>query len=1030
MKRCTVLLSVICLSGYAFSESSKIEFNDSFRRNENPGTLNQGKATGPEGSIKILARVKVERGKVIWAETAGDTDAGNGNKGNKEVLLAGPVPGVPESGDSDRQVPLAAPDLVVTAVAVIDATGPVISYQGTVQNQGAVTASGTVHNYIYLSLDTAIKTTDYKIDDWEVSGSMPAGASLNSGTLTTMVSGIPGGEYYLGVWVDAENGIAESNENNNTGYDASPKVVIPLSAPTGVSASDGSSASHVHITWNSVSGASHYAVYRNTVDNSAGAAGLSAWQINTSYDDNSAVPGVTYYYFVRAATSSSGDHPSPYSAPDAGWRSLSAPSGVEATDGTYTDRIHISWNTVSGAGYYRVYRNTENNLAGAVAVLGYWQSGTSLNDYDVAAGQITWYWVKAAVDDAGTRPGPMGGPDSGYPLLVLSAPASVSATDGTYTDKVEITWSGVSGATHYRVYRNSVGTTVGAVALGNWQTGTTLYDAGAPPGVTFYYWVKAALSASGDNESAFSDPDDGWRKLLPPSDVSASSGTYTDKIHIEWGSVAGAVVYCVYRRLSGDIHFLPESPWLGGTEYDDTEALPGQYYRYMVIAAINHHGTHASDASQQVEGLRRLLPPAGVSATDGMYTYKILVSWNSVSGASHYLVFRNRENNPAGAVQQNIWQTPLSYNDTNVAQGVTYWYWVRAAADPVSENYSDYSDSDSGYAEEAIIEYPEISIVPDTLDFETAEIILSFSVNNTGGGTLNWSISVDPEKLWITSVSPLNGSGHTDVSVTVDRTALSVLSDTTALTLTSNGGDAAVTLIIRNESGSLPENWTFRGNTGNNSTVVLPVSAEPDIDGIPLEAGDYVGVFTPGGLCCGWSQWQAENMSITLWGDDTQTPDTDGFQSGDTICFRIWEQVTETEYMAIPEFEEGHSEVYQANGFSVLTGLTGILSTGIGESVKEAGPAVFELMQNYPNPFNPETTIRFTLPADGEVMISIHNVTGREVRTLYYGMQRQGRHLIKWDGRDNQNHPVSGGIYFCRLRFGANSRRIKMLFLR
>ena len=69
----------------------------------------------------------------------------------------------------------------------------------------------------------------------------------------------------------------------------------------------------------------------------------------------------------------------------------------------------------------------------------------------------------------------------------------------------------------------------------------------------------------------------------------------------------------------------------------------------MVLEGSLPEGLDASDANSQVEGLRLLLPPDGVSATNGMYTYKIHVSWNGVSGASHYLVFRNREN--AGAPQ-------------------------------------------------------------------------------------------------------------------------------------------------------------------------------------------------------------------------------------------------------------------------------------------------------------------------------------------------------------------------------------------
>jgi fibronectin type 3 domain-containing protein len=1144
MKKVIVFLSVIFLGSNLLAVIDPDPVFISAFVNNQPGEVGKAEGTPDERNLQVVAKVKVEEGRVTWIQAVGNTLIEDKRAERGEVLLAGPLP-EGRDGIGSAQSLLLAPDLVVTSVAVSDATGPGISYQGTIRNQGTATATGTVHNYIYLSLDTSIQPSDHKIDDWVVSGSLPAGASQSSGTLTTTVTGVPGGEYYLGVWVDAENGIAESNDNNNTSYDSSLKVVIPLSAPTGLMASDGSYTSNVGVSWNSVLGASYYNVYRNTVNSTGGAAELYTWQSNTSYDDNGAVPGVTYYYFVKAATSSSGDNASPHSASDDGWRSLSAPTGVTASDGTYTDRVYITWNTVWGASHYRVYRNTENNAGGAVAVLGFWQSGPALADYDVTPGQTYWYWVKAAVDDAGTRASAMGGPDSGYRLLILSAPTGVSATNGVYEDKTRVTWNSVENATHYRVYRNTTNSTVGAAELGTWQSGTIYDDGTATPGVTYYFWVKAAASSSGDNASGFSNYTSGYRHLDEPTGVSASFGIYIDKVHVAWNSVEGASYYRVIRSTEnnqgGDL-IGALSGWVAGLGYDDTDAVPGVTYWYWVQAAVDGSGSRNSELSLSAMGLRKISAPTGVSASDGTYTDRVRVSWNSVEGASFYHIYRNTSDNSAGAIYQSIVQNALNYDDMNADPGDIYFYWVVAAHmdNWGSMQFSAYSASNSGYAREPLTEQPDIavnpvsfdfgsvtpgsssdhtfvimnngpadlhisgssltgpqasvfsitfgsgsftmvhggtqsltvrfapnsagdksatlriasddpdenpfevslsgrgqsealpvlSVAPDTLDFGTADTALSFTVSNTGGGTLNWSLSADPEKPWITAVSPMGGTGEAEVEVTVDRAGLSAVSDTATLDVTSDGGDANVIVMIRKRSGSLPETWVFRGNTGNNATVVLPVSANPNIDGEPLTSGDCIGVFTPGGLCCGWSQWPGENISITLWGDDTQTPETDGFQSGDTICFRIWDTNEETEYMAVPEFEEGPPEVYLVNGFSVLTGLTGTVSTGIGEIAEEAGPAVFALLQNYPNPFNPETTIRYTLSEAGHVALVIYNVSGEAVRTLVEGMESRGRHEVKWDGRDNESNPVSGGIYVCRLRSGADTRRIKMLFLR
>ncbi|MCP4715253.1 MAG: hypothetical protein GY868_09065, partial [Deltaproteobacteria bacterium] len=86
----------------------------------------------------------------------------------------------------------------------------------------------------------------------------------------------------------------------------------------------------------------------------------------------------------------------------------------------------------------------------------------------------------------------------------LSPPAGVTATDGTHSDKVAVTWDSVSGASHYRVYRNMSDSSASAAALSGWQTDTLYDDTTAAAMVNYYYWVKAAVDGSGAYASAFS----------------------------------------------------------------------------------------------------------------------------------------------------------------------------------------------------------------------------------------------------------------------------------------------------------------------------------------------------------------------------------------------------------------------------------------------------------------------------------------------------------------------------------------------
>lgn len=73
------------------------------------------------------------------------------------------------------------------------------------------------------------------------------------------------------------------------------------------------------------------------------------------------------------------------------------------------------------------------------------------------------------------------------------------------------------------------------------------------------------------------------------------------------------------------------------------------------------------------------------------------------------------------------------------------------------------------------------------------------------------------------------------------------------------------------------------------------------------------------------------------------------------------------------------------------------------------GPAV-------PNPFNPRTRLTFTLPAGGPVLLTVHDLQGRRVVTLFAGQADAGSHRAEWDGRDGSGRPVAAGSYLVRLQ--------------
>lgn len=85
-------------------------------------------------------------------------------------------------------------------------------------------------------------------------------------------------------------------------------------------------------------------------------------------------------------------------------------------------------------------------------------------------------------------------------------------------------------------------------------------------------------------------------------------------------------------------------------------------------------------------------------------------------------------------------------------------------------------------------------------------------------------------------------------------------------------------------------------------------------------------------------------------------------------------------------------------------------------TVESSTPLTFKLIGNYPNPFNPSTTIKFSLPAEGFVELTVYAINGQKICELAGKRFSSGEHAVVWNGRDQQGNPVSSGVYISRLK--------------
>jgi len=106
---------------------------------------------------------------------------------------------------------------------------------------------------------------------------------------------------------------------------------------------------------------------------------------------------------------------------------------------------------------------------------------------------------------------------------------------------------------------------------------------------------------------------------------------------------------------------------------------------------------------------------------------------------------------------------------------------------------------------------------------------------------------------------------------------------------------------------------------------------------------------------------------------------------------------------------------YAYIGFWYPGFVTGIMEDK-GDEIINATPIITKLYLAKPNPFGSQTTIRYSLSAQGKVSLLIHDITGRLVNTLLNEDKAPGIYTINWQGKDAQNRRLSAGVYFYTLK--------------
>lgn len=262
---------------------------------------------------------------------------------------------------------------------------------------------------------------------------------------------------------------------------------------------------------------------------------------------------------------------------------------------------------------------------------------------------------------------------------VPAAPTNLKA-QASGAEEIELSWSKVTNATSYYIYRSSSST--GTYSKIDTTSSTYYTDDDLNSDKTYYYKIKAYNSKGTSDYSsavhATTDEEDG--------DLSAPDGLEAyacgpEQIFLTWDEEDNATSYYIYRSDSTSSGSYLKIASIAKTFYTDTSSTlePGETYYYK-IKAHNSSGTSAyssyADATTDEEGSEGELDTPDNPEADSNGSDSISLAWDEVSGADEYFISRSATS--TGTFNIVAVTSDTDYTDYDLSSGKTYYYKIMA----------------------------------------------------------------------------------------------------------------------------------------------------------------------------------------------------------------------------------------------------------------------------------------------------------------------------------------------------------------
>ena len=323
--------------------------------------------------------------------------------------------------------------------------------------------------------------------------------------------------------------------------------------------------------------------------------------------------------------------------------------------------IKVSWDATTGADKYIVYRKTTGGFAEIYRTTN--GSVTSYVDTKVSNNTSYTYTVRSLNEDGYNTSSNR--TDCTIKRVVAPSTLTLKNNDGS----IVATWSKVTGATSYKLFRrtvNSDGTKSGWAAVSSRSSALTYTDKSVTKGKTYEYAVRSYTE--GNNKKLYYNGLYGAKQIVCIKTPSVSVEATVTGVKISWSKVSGAAGYKVYRKVKGGSWVTLKNVSASTTSYTDTSAPSGKYL-YYTVRGVNGSSASAYDS----RGINYLKTPevSLKAASSG-----VKVSWDKVSGATSYYVYRKAGN--ATSWSKIATTSGSSYTDKNVKSGTTYKYCIKA----------------------------------------------------------------------------------------------------------------------------------------------------------------------------------------------------------------------------------------------------------------------------------------------------------------------------------------------------------------